>query len=110
MKIGLALSDGGVLGAAHVGVIEELEKSGVKPDFVCGSSAGALVGLAAVARSLDIYERELSRFEEKECDFCFRPKTLPFCWFDFAKIDLITQLGRKHAAGEIGNLRGRLNK
>jgi NTE family protein len=257
IKIGLALSGGGVLGAAHIGVIEELAKFGIEPDFICGSSAGALIGLAyaingleslnaifdelagsrilanyryllaprpdrlfdllekvfreyykpdglmrtkfacvatnigtgestvldsgdqvknvlasaaypgvfsiqrikdsyyfdggitrnlpagetrasgadfvigssiysiaelkpmevkkmnrlaTVARSLDIYERELSRFEEKQCDFCFKPETQPFRWFNFSKIKLIKEAGRRHAAREIANLCTSLKK
>lgn len=45
MKIGLALSGGGFKGAAHIGVLEEIEKTGVKPDIIAGVSAGAIVGL-----------------------------------------------------------------
>lgn len=45
MKIGLALSGGGALGGAHVGVIEELEERGIRSDMICGTSAGAIVGL-----------------------------------------------------------------
>jgi NTE family protein len=250
MKVGLALSGGGALGAAHIGVIEELEKAGIKPGLVCGSSAGAFIGLAyaiggleglnemfdevsrsrlfkselaigsmpdqafkfltavlkkrlqkggepqipfacvatdiasgesklldkgdpvknvlasaaypgvfpiqkigekyyfdggitrnlpaeetrsmgadfvigssiyslaeleakrvkkmnrlaALARSLDIYEKELSRFEEKECDFCFKPRTLPFRWFNFSKIETIKEIGRDHASKEVASL------
>ncbi len=44
MKIGLALSGGGVLGIAHLGVLEEIEKEGIKIDQICGVSAGAIVG------------------------------------------------------------------
>lgn len=43
-KIGLALSGGATLGAAHIGVLQVLEREGVRPDFVAGTSAGALVG------------------------------------------------------------------
>jgi len=43
-KIGLALSGGATLGAAHIGVLQVLEREGIKPDFVAGTSAGALVG------------------------------------------------------------------
>jgi len=39
-KIGLALSGGGALGAAHIGIIEEIEKAGIKPDYVCGVFIG----------------------------------------------------------------------
>ena len=48
-KIGLALSGGGALGAAHIGIIEEIEKAGVKPDCVCGVSSGAIIGLIYAA-------------------------------------------------------------
>jgi NTE family protein len=42
-KIGLALGGGAARGFAHVGVIQVLEESGLKPDFVVGTSAGSLV-------------------------------------------------------------------
>ncbi|RPD98736.1 patatin [Aureibaculum marinum] len=44
VKIGLALSGGGVRGIAHVGVIKALEEYGISPDYIAGTSAGALVG------------------------------------------------------------------
>lgn len=40
----LALSGGGALGAAHVGVIAALEEQGIDFDYVAGVSAGALAG------------------------------------------------------------------
>ena len=43
-KIGLALSGGGALGFAHIGVLQALEEHGVKPDFISGSSMGAIIG------------------------------------------------------------------
>lgn len=43
-KIGLALSGGAVRGAAHLGVLEVLEREGIRPDFVAGVSAGSVVG------------------------------------------------------------------
>ena len=43
MKIGLALSGGGVRGAAHVGAIKALEENGIKIDAVGGTSAGSIV-------------------------------------------------------------------
>ncbi len=42
--IGLVLGGGGALGLAHVGVIAELEKAGVEPDIVVGTSMGAVIG------------------------------------------------------------------
>ena len=43
-KIGLVLSGGGAKGIAHIGVLKELEKMGIKPDYIVGTSFGALVG------------------------------------------------------------------
>ena len=43
-KIGLALSGGGALGFAHIGAIQAREEHGVKPDFISGSSMGAIIG------------------------------------------------------------------
>lgn len=43
-KIGLVLSGGGARGAAHIGVIEVLEKLGVPIDYIAGTSMGAIVG------------------------------------------------------------------
>ena len=43
-KVGLVLSGGGAKGLAHVGVIRELEKRGIKPDYITGTSMGALIG------------------------------------------------------------------
>ncbi len=48
-KLGLALSGGATLGAAHIGILEVLEREGIRPDFVAGTSAGALVGSAYCA-------------------------------------------------------------
>lgn len=43
-KIGLVLSGGGIRGLAHVGLLQALEEEGIRPDYIAGSSAGALVG------------------------------------------------------------------
>lgn len=43
-KIGLALGGGSVRGAAHLGVLEVLEREGLRPDYVAGVSAGSVVG------------------------------------------------------------------
>lgn len=42
-RIGLALSGGQLKATAHIGVIEALEKIGIVPDVVAGTSAGSLV-------------------------------------------------------------------
>ncbi|MEQ9422909.1 MAG: patatin-like phospholipase family protein [Cyclobacteriaceae bacterium] len=44
MKIGLALSGGGIRGMAHLGVIKALSEAGLKIEQISGTSAGSLVG------------------------------------------------------------------
>jgi len=56
LRIGLALGSGSARGWAHIGVIRALEERGIKPDLVCGSSIGALVGAAYAAGELDRLE------------------------------------------------------
>lgn len=43
-KIGLVLSGGGAMGIAHIGAIQELERLGIRPDLVVGTSMGSIVG------------------------------------------------------------------
>ena len=43
MKIGLALSGGGIRGIAHAGVIKALEEENIKIDIIGGTSAGSMV-------------------------------------------------------------------
>lgn len=43
-KIGIALSGGGALGFAHIGVLKVLENHGIYPDIISGTSMGAIVG------------------------------------------------------------------
>ena len=50
--MGIALGGGGVRGAAHVGVLQELDSAGVEINMVAGVSAGAVIG-AMYAYSLD---------------------------------------------------------
>jgi len=56
-RIGLALGAGSARGWAHIGAIRALEERGVKPDLVCGSSIGALVGAFYASGELDKLER-----------------------------------------------------
>jgi NTE family protein len=55
-SIGLALGGGSARGWAHIGVIRALHDAGIKPDLVCGTSIGALVGAAYVGDELDKLE------------------------------------------------------
>ncbi|PKM22987.1 MAG: patatin [Gammaproteobacteria bacterium HGW-Gammaproteobacteria-14] len=51
--VGLALGSGSARGWAHIGVIQELEKLGIQPQVVAGTSIGALVGAVYVSGQLD---------------------------------------------------------
>lgn len=42
-RLGLALGGGAARGFAHIGVIQELESAGIRPDLLAGTSAGSLV-------------------------------------------------------------------
>jgi NTE family protein len=44
MTIGLVLSGGGARGIMHLGVIKALQERGIQPDFMAGTSAGAIAG------------------------------------------------------------------
>jgi len=59
-RIGLALGSGSARGWAHIGVIRAIEERGIKPEVVCGSSIGALVGAAYAAGELERLERWVS--------------------------------------------------
>lgn len=43
-RLGIALGGGAARGWAHIGVLNALAEDGIRPDIVCGTSAGALVG------------------------------------------------------------------
>lgn len=55
-RVGLALGSGSARGWAHIGVIRALEEAGVRPEFVCGTSIGALVGAAYATGDLERLE------------------------------------------------------
>lgn len=42
--VALALGGGGTCGLAHIGVLKALEEHGIIPDYICGTSMGAIIG------------------------------------------------------------------
>ena len=44
LKVGLVLSGGGAKGMAHVGALKVIEESGIRLDYIGGTSMGAIVG------------------------------------------------------------------
>ncbi|MEA4883047.1 MAG: patatin-like phospholipase family protein [Clostridia bacterium] len=45
MRIGLALGSGGLRGAAHIGVLSELDRAGINIDMIAGTSAGSVIAV-----------------------------------------------------------------
>lgn len=45
-RIGLALGGGFARGLAHVGILKVLEEEGIVPDYIAGTSVGAVIGAA----------------------------------------------------------------
>jgi NTE family protein len=57
-RVGLVLGGGGARGAAHIGVLKELERQRVPVDVIAGTSMGAVVGgLYAIGMSADDLEQ-----------------------------------------------------
>jgi NTE family protein len=44
LKVGLVLSGGGAKGLAHIGALKVIEESGVRIDYIGGTSMGAVIG------------------------------------------------------------------
>lgn len=75
-RIGLALGGGFARGLAHVGILKVLEEEGIIPDFIAGTSVGAVIGaaycsgvsakeleeIAAIVRFKDFARYTISRF------------------------------------------------
>lgn len=54
LRVGLALSGGGAKGVAHIGILKAIEESGLRIDYITGTSMGSLVGgLYAIGYSSD---------------------------------------------------------
>src|SRR5579872_504434 len=66
LRVGLALGSGSARGWAHIGVIRALEAEDIRPDVVCGTSIGALVGSAYVAGELDRLEEWVRKLTIKD--------------------------------------------
>lgn len=63
-KIGFALGAGGSRGVAHIGFLKAMEENGIKPDFIVGSSMGAVVGACyAVGLSPDKMIEEVEKLK-----------------------------------------------
>jgi NTE family protein len=67
-KIGLVLGGGAARGFIHIGVIKVLEAQGILPDYIVGTSAGAIVG-ALYASGLNGFELQKVALDIEESQF-----------------------------------------
>ena len=65
-KIGLALGGGGARGLAHIGSMKVIEREGIRPDIIVGSSMGSVVGgaLAIGTKAEELEKRVLSFLQD----------------------------------------------
>jgi len=68
MSFGIALGGGGAKGLAHIGILEVLDEHAIKPEYVAGTSIGAIVGalycLQGRAEGLKLRARAMIASEE----------------------------------------------
>jgi NTE family protein len=65
-KVGLVLGSGSARGWAHIGVLHALAAAGIRPDLICGTSIGALVGAIHAAGELDRLETWVRGMEVRD--------------------------------------------
>jgi NTE family protein len=82
-KIGLALSGGAARGMTHLGVIKALYERDIRPDYIAGTSAGAIVA-AFIA---DGYE------PDELLDIFMEKKILMLMRINFSKAGLLKMTG-----------------
>jgi NTE family protein len=70
LKLGLALGAGSVRGYAHLGVLRVLERLGITPDYLAGTSIGAAVG---VLPALGVSATEGLAILDRAAGGAFRP-------------------------------------
>lgn len=88
--LGLALGGGAALGVAHLGVLQAMEARGLRPEFVAGTSAGALVGAAyAAGLGLDVIEAMMVEAR----------------WPDFGRLTLAPRLGVLDSQALVGTIK-----
>ncbi len=65
-KLGIALGSGSARGWAHIGILQELETMGYKPDVVVGTSIGALVGAVYVSGVMEEFAHWVSHLSFRD--------------------------------------------
>lgn len=64
-QLGLALSGGAARGLAHIGVLRVLDREGIRPSYLAGTSMGGLVAAGyAAGRTPDEMELQAGRLSK----------------------------------------------
>jgi NTE family protein len=89
-RVGLALGGGGAKGLAHIPMLQTLDRCGIRPVGIAGTSIGAIMGLlyAAGTSGDDIYEgiTELVA-APKSLQEIFEAKQI-FAWLEYFDLDI----------------------
>ena len=73
--LGLALGGGTARGYAHIGVLKVLERDGIRPDLITGTSIGAVFGaLAAAGYAAEDVERLFGNLDARQILRMVRPR------------------------------------
>jgi NTE family protein len=70
-KIGLALGSGSARGWAHIGVIRALSETGIKIDYIAGTSIGSVVGSVFAAGNINALEEVAVQLDWKQIAYLF---------------------------------------
>lgn len=111
-KIGLVLGGGGAKGAATVGALKYIEKSGIPIDYIAGTSIGSIIGglYACGYRSEELD----SMFRSQEWTNLLTDRNIGICDKPIVKRDSVTYLfgfpiarkGSKQVDKSVGMIRG----
>ncbi|MGB1256048.1 MAG: patatin-like phospholipase family protein [Thiolinea sp.] len=74
-RIGIALGSGSARGWSHIGILQQLNDMGIRPEIVCGCSIGSIVGAAYVAENLNKLEKWALSFSKLDMMRYFELKT-----------------------------------
>lgn len=89
-RVGLALGGGGAKGLAHIPMLQTLDRAGVKPWRIAGTSIGAIMAtLYAAGRSGDEIRAGISELVAlpRSLQQVFESKQL-FAWLDYLDLDI----------------------
>lgn len=89
-KVGLALGGGGARGLAHILMLQTLDRLGVRPQTIAGTSIGAIIGtLYAAGRSGDQIYTGISELvaPPKSLQQIFQTRKI-FAWLEYLDLDI----------------------